>query len=81
MSYCIIQTKEEINAVISECFNHVRRTCMCCNYCFHCKILINLKKEYVKVIETNIKYWSIEWRMNSIDKELIPFLKYYILDG
>ena len=81
MSYCIIQTKEEIKAVISDFFDYIRKTCMCCNYCFHCKILINLKKEYTKVKTTNIKYWSIEWRVNSISKELMPFLKYYILDG
>ena len=81
MSYCIIQTKEEIKTVINEFSDYIKRTCMCCNYCFHCKILINLKKEYVKVKTDTIEYWLIEWRLNSISKELIPFLKYYILDG
>ena len=81
MSYCIIQTKEEINAVISEFFDYIKRTCLCCSFCFHCQILINLKTEYTKIKNKKVKYWSIEWQQNNFTKELKPSLKYYILDG
>ena len=81
MSYCIIQTRQEISEIVKNISAYVQKNCMCCNFCFHCKILINLKKEIssFNLLNSDIRYWSIEWLLKN--KELKPFLKYYVLDG
>ena len=81
MSYCIIQTRKEISEIIKNISGYVQTSCMCCNFCFHCKILINLKKEILRFNLSNSdkRYWSVDWVLEN--KELKPLLKYYILDG
>ena len=81
MSYCIIQTRKEISEIIKNISGYVQTNCMCCNFCFHCKILINLKKEILRfnLSNSDIRYWSVDWVLEN--KELKPLLKYYILDG
>ena len=82
--FCIIETKEEIVEKIKRAFDYVKLKCFCCNICWHCSVVRELRKESARIgIETfnsDIKYWSIEWVRNK-HNEYIPRLKYYYLDG
>ena len=81
MSYCVIQTRKEISEIVQNMSEYVQSNCMCCNFCFHCKLLINLKKEITgfNLFNSDITYWSIDWLLKN--NEIKPLLKYYILDG
>ena len=82
--FCIIETKEEIVEKIKQAFEYVRLNCFCCNVCWHCSVVSELRKESVRIgLETfnsDMKYWSIEWVRNK-HNEYTPVLKYYYLDG
>ena len=83
MSYCVIQTRQEICETVNNMFEYVQTNCLGCNFCFHCKLLINLRKEIVRMgfdlVNSDIAYWSIDWLLKKC--EIKPLLKYYILDG
>ena len=82
MSYCVIQTRQEISEIEKHMFEYVQSNCVCCNFCFHCKLLIKLKKEIARTgfnsFNSDIKYWSVDW-FTKEEHNLLP--KYYILDG
>ena len=63
-------------------FEYVQSNCICCNFCFNCKLLINLKKEIVRTgfdsFNSDITYWSVDWILNAYEYK--AFLK-HILDG
>ena len=65
MSYCVIQKRKEISDMAKNMFEYVQSNCICGNFCFNCKLLINLKKEIVHTgfdsFNSDITYWSVDW--------------------
>ena len=55
--FCIIEKRGNIN----QAFDFVSLNCFYCNICWHCNVVVKLRKEGIHVgIETfnsNIKYW------------------------
>ena len=82
-SYCVIQTRSEIIHTVKNMFEYVQTNCFCCNYCFHCRLLLNLKKEIVRTgfesFNSDITFWSIDWILKKYEYK--PLLKHYLLDG
>ena len=82
--FCIIETKEQIVEKIKQAFEYVKLNCFCCNICWHCCVVRELRRESVRIgLETfnsDMKYWSIEW-VRDKHNEYRPVLKYYYLDG
>ena len=80
MNYCVIYTRQEINEIEKKMFKYIQTNCICCNFCFHCKFLINLKREISRVgfnsFNSDINYWSIDFK----DYECNVRLKYYVLE-
>ena len=74
--FCIIEKREEILEKIEQAFDFVSLNCFCCNICWHCNVVVKLRKESVrvgiKIFNADIKYWSIDW-----DNENMPKLTYY----
>ena len=75
--YCVIQTRSEIINTLENMFSHVKTNCFCCNYCFHCRLFLNLKKEIARTgfesFNSDIVFWSIDWILKN--HEYKPLLK------
>ena len=74
--FCIIEKREDILKKIEQAFDFVSLNCLCCNICWHCNVVVKIRKESVRVgiktFNSDIKYWSIDW-----DRENMPKLTYY----
>ena len=79
--FCIIEKREEILEKIEQSFDFVSLNCFCCNICWHCCVVLRLRKESVRVgiktFNSDIKYWSIDWEKNE-NSEYMPKLTCYL---
>ena len=79
--FCIIGKREDVLEKIDQAFDFVSLNCFCCNVCWHCNVVLKLRKESVRVgiktFNSDIKYWSIDWEKNE-NGESMPKLTYYL---
>ena len=79
--FCIIEEREDVLEKIDQAFDFVSLNCFCCNICWHCNVVLKLRKESVRLgirtFNSDKKYWSRDWEKNG-SSEYMPKLTYYL---
>ena len=79
--FCIIEKREDVLKKTDQAFDFVSLNCFCCNICWHCNVVLKLRKESVRVgiktFNSDIEYWSIDWEKNE-NSEYMPKLTNYL---